>query len=256
MKHGQGEVWSSEGNVVQSWAAKKVLQKGRCRDMTNEEKPIAAIETKYNGYKFRSRLEARWAVFFDAAGIEYEYEPEGFELDDGTRYLPDFYLPEFRIYVEIKRKGLSGEELETALEKCEKLFWACPCFVGLFMGDPLDNKMFLYCCTNTSGGGGYDWHRCEFISQCEADITLAVEMECDYSPIMNCEFGDFPEWGYCEYPNGYRYSDGTYLYPLDYEYDSCEAVMPTFEINDNYDFSSEKQKARQVRFEHGESPKL
>lgn len=24
---------------------------------------ITAIETVYNGYKFRSRLEARWAVF-------------------------------------------------------------------------------------------------------------------------------------------------------------------------------------------------
>ena len=37
---------------------------------------IKPIETVYNGYRFRSRLEARWAVFFDAAGIEYEYEPE------------------------------------------------------------------------------------------------------------------------------------------------------------------------------------
>lgn len=53
-----------------------------------------AIETVYNGYRFRSRLEARWAVFFDACGIKYQYEPEGFELDDGTYYLPDFYLPD------------------------------------------------------------------------------------------------------------------------------------------------------------------
>ena len=55
---------------------------------------LQAIETVYNGYKFRSRAEARWAVFFDAAGIEYQYEPEGFKLSDGTLYLPDFYLPE------------------------------------------------------------------------------------------------------------------------------------------------------------------
>ena len=32
---------------------------------------IKAIDTVYNGYKFRSRLEARWAVFFDEIGIEY-----------------------------------------------------------------------------------------------------------------------------------------------------------------------------------------
>ena len=51
---------------------------------------IKPIETIYNGYKFRSRLEARWAVFFDSLGVEYEYEPEGFELPSGKRYLPDF----------------------------------------------------------------------------------------------------------------------------------------------------------------------
>jgi hypothetical protein len=63
---------------------------------------IKPIETVYNGYRFRSRLEARWAVFFDALGIKYEYEPEGFELDDGYHYLPDFYLPAMETYVEIK----------------------------------------------------------------------------------------------------------------------------------------------------------
>ena len=69
---------------------------------------IKAIETEYNGYRFRSRLEARWAVFFDAAGIKYQYEPEGFEVSnfyqDGKvyRYLPDFYLPQFKCYAEVK----------------------------------------------------------------------------------------------------------------------------------------------------------
>jgi hypothetical protein len=48
---------------------------------------IAKFTTKYryNGYRFRSRLEARWAVFFDELGVAYRYEPEGFELG-GTRY--------------------------------------------------------------------------------------------------------------------------------------------------------------------------
>jgi hypothetical protein len=53
---------------------------------------IKAIETKYNGYRFRSRTEARWAVLFDALGVKYEYEPEGFELPGGGRYLPDFFI--------------------------------------------------------------------------------------------------------------------------------------------------------------------
>lgn len=50
---------------------------------------MKAIETTYTGYRFRSRLEARWAVFFDAMGMKWEYEPEGFNLD-GVYYLPDF----------------------------------------------------------------------------------------------------------------------------------------------------------------------
>lgn len=53
---------------------------------------LKAIQTEYNGYLFRSRLEARWAVFFDCCGVEYEYEPEGYILENGLRYLPDFLL--------------------------------------------------------------------------------------------------------------------------------------------------------------------
>jgi hypothetical protein len=53
---------------------------------------IKAIETQYKGYRFRSRLEARWAVFFDACGYNWEYEPEGFDLGNGVYYLPDFKI--------------------------------------------------------------------------------------------------------------------------------------------------------------------
>lgn len=35
---------------------------------------IKPIQTRYKGYHFRSRLEARWAVFFDALGIAWKYE--------------------------------------------------------------------------------------------------------------------------------------------------------------------------------------
>lgn len=51
---------------------------------------IKPIETRFTGYRFRSRLEARWAVFFETLGLQWEYEPEGFELSDGRWYLPDF----------------------------------------------------------------------------------------------------------------------------------------------------------------------
>jgi hypothetical protein len=71
---------------------------------------IAAIETTYRGMTFRSRLEARWAVFFSTLGLQYQYEPERFSLpqiteqqvDDAAEidveptdilYTPDFLLP-------------------------------------------------------------------------------------------------------------------------------------------------------------------
>lgn len=81
---------------------------------------MKAIETEYNGYKFRSRLEARWAVFFDALGIEYEYENEGYDLD-GVGYLPDFWLPRLDLWVEIKGERLvAGGKDEEKIKRLVK----------------------------------------------------------------------------------------------------------------------------------------
>jgi len=63
---------------------------------------MKALETDYNGIKFRSRLEARWAVLFDALYLEYNYEPECFVLSDGSKYTPDFFIPKYNLYIEIK----------------------------------------------------------------------------------------------------------------------------------------------------------
>jgi len=76
---------------------------------------ITAIETVYKGYHYRSRLEARWAVFFDALNIPYEYEREGYDLGDAGRYLPDFWLPEQRYWIEVKGQEPTQEERLKAL---------------------------------------------------------------------------------------------------------------------------------------------
>jgi hypothetical protein len=62
---------------------------------------IAAIPTQYNGVSFRSRAEARWAMFFDLIGVAWMYEAEGYDLD-GLKYLPDFWLPEQDCFWEVK----------------------------------------------------------------------------------------------------------------------------------------------------------
>lgn len=63
---------------------------------------IKPIQTRYKGYHFRSRLEARWAVFFDALGVKWEYEKEGYDLGEAGYYLPDFWLPELETWIEVK----------------------------------------------------------------------------------------------------------------------------------------------------------
>lgn len=66
--------------------------------------PLNAIETTYAGHLFRSRLEARWAVFFDAFGVEWEYEPQGYVVGCWRErpYLPDFHLPAIDLWAEVK----------------------------------------------------------------------------------------------------------------------------------------------------------
>lgn len=79
---------------------------------------IKAIETHYAGYRFRSRLEARWAVFFDVAGVKWRYEHEGYETSAGW-YLPDFqvdptHLDETigELFFEVKGAELRQDEAE------------------------------------------------------------------------------------------------------------------------------------------------
>lgn len=55
--------------------------------MTIDYSRIKAHPTMYNGIRFRSRLEATWAAFFDALGWRWEYEP--FDLKG---WVPDFLI--------------------------------------------------------------------------------------------------------------------------------------------------------------------
>jgi len=101
---------------------------------------MKVIQTSYSGYLFRSRLEARWAVFFDSLNINWEYEKEGFEFKNGRRYLPDFWLLDVYarnnqwqgIWMEIK--GVNPTEIEEY--KCHLLEEATAQPVFLAVGIP------------------------------------------------------------------------------------------------------------------------
>tara|TARA_R100000808_G_scaffold24931_1_gene59503 strand:+ start:29211 stop:29804 length:594 start_codon:yes stop_codon:yes gene_type:complete len=85
---------------------------------------IKAIQTRHGDCFFRSRLEARWSIFLTESEIEWEYEPEGFELNkewygacpEGVPpgpycYLPDFWLPQVSMWAEVKRGWPTPKEL-------------------------------------------------------------------------------------------------------------------------------------------------
>jgi len=89
------------------------------------------IPTRWNGVLYRSRTEARWAVFFDKLGAQAQYEAEGYPLATGW-YLPDFWLPDWHIFVEVK--GDTPEPHEQ--DKCAALAHHTRRPVLLVVGDP------------------------------------------------------------------------------------------------------------------------
>ena len=93
------------------------------------KKIIKPIPTEYKGILFRSRLEARWAVFFDELYLEWEYEVNGFDLD-GTWYLPDFWLPQVKMWAEVKPIKFSDEESRKCKLLAEQSGFECLELIG------------------------------------------------------------------------------------------------------------------------------
>lgn len=95
------------------------------------QEQIQSIPTHYNGCTFRSRLEAQWAVYFKNIGWNFQYEPQYFTIDASTKYLPDFYLPKFNLYIEIKPANFTATlvDLQKYRSTCAQT-----------------NSLFLVCC--------------------------------------------------------------------------------------------------------------
>ena len=62
---------------------------------------LKPIPTRHRGVLMRSKLEAKVAAAMDRVGIDWEYEAQGYDLD-GVWYLPDFWCPKIRTFVEVK----------------------------------------------------------------------------------------------------------------------------------------------------------
>lgn len=100
---------------------------------------IKAIETRYRGRLFRSRIEARWAVFFESLLLPWIYEPEGYPLPS-RNYLPDFELPRQKVLVEIKPGSFDG-----GVKHLSELAAETKMRVLLLRGDiPSERKQFAF----------------------------------------------------------------------------------------------------------------
>ena len=200
---------------------------------------LKAIQTEYKGYLFRSRLEARWVVFFDACGVDWEYEPEGYDLGDGLYYLPDFLLHGVTVNHGCFRKGcdiyveVKGRMNDADSEKIKRFYQMG--YKGEF--DIGVSKSAVLVVGNIPDGDNM------------MDILKHLHDEA---------YNDRKEW-----PNYYNFEtiDGDYFgaYPgLD-----KHGVFNLFGDDSSYIWSMNSsaterayRTARQARFEHGETPKV
>lgn len=101
-----------------------------------------AIPTTYANVRFRSRLEAKWAAFFDHMLWPWEYEP--IDLDG---YIPDFVLP-FEpgpLLVEVK-PAFKMQDMTMAESKIDVSGWEHEAIVvgaRLFSGEEMGEGVCL-----------------------------------------------------------------------------------------------------------------
>lgn len=208
---------------------------------------IKPIETLYHGYRFRSRLEARWAVFFDSLGVKYEYEPEGFQLPDGSMYLPDFRVmchaqrgdgcEPFPLYIEVK--GVMDEASAKKIKAFSYYGW--------------DGLLFYYADSfpdNPSKSG----RKPLLIVSDIPNIEYADDV-CDSRAM-----GSYDCLGFDLYPHNYETVDGDHFgaYPCAWEgkFGLCGDEGGYLGWGDNIHTAYAYIAARRARFEHGENPQL
>lgn len=216
-----------------------------------------AIETHYGGYLFRSRLEARWAVFFDALGIEWQYEIQGFELSTGEMYLPDFHLPTFNagLWCEVK---YWGGDFSKALQFCKdshERIWLCE-------GKPSHAIYFILawdqwekCLHNLAPWDSDCPHSPDCIKECDAKKKMqGVIMECGIPNLFAASNENRMYVQPCEFNCSTEYSAGC-LNHTPYVSTSQPILVEESKWVSHQDWGNVHQAilaARQARFEHGQ----
>jgi len=84
---------------------------------------IKAIPTTYRNIEYRSKLEANWAEWLYNHGFNTQYEKRKFKLERNIWYLPDFYIPETKTFIEVKG---NLERLHKPFQLVQELKRECP----------------------------------------------------------------------------------------------------------------------------------
>jgi hypothetical protein len=136
---------------------------------------ITAIETTYAGVNFRSRLEARWAAFFDLVGWHWDYEPL-----DLRGWIPDFMIKGYRpILVEVKPffdhgddvVAITQRKIESAYDgPMEVLLLGATLGWGTCLSEPAIGLLgcrygLWFCATNDGVDPHWEWENAA--SQCD-----------------------------------------------------------------------------------------
>jgi hypothetical protein len=107
---------------------------------------IAPKPMNYGGILFRSTLEAKWAMLFDFIGIQFRYEPKRFKTEAGY-YLPDFWLPEMDLWLELKPStdlGPSFDETRKAQSVADQERRPCIIVCGFPTSEEGSNKAIIF----------------------------------------------------------------------------------------------------------------
>ena len=204
---------------------------------------IQAIETKYKGYRFRSRLEARWAVAFDTLGVEWRYEPEGFQLPSGKWYLPDFRVTTKsgnKAWVEIKGNARFSSHYR---------------YIDSFEGDEKTKEFARY----VTRKGGLFLLLCDIPEPQTEEITPWGKDMFSYDPVHD-------SWSnicFCIAEFAYGLYDIHVIDSLDFDSRSEELYIMNGQKEECpnglkyrlYWPTEAYEKARSARFEHGETPR-
>lgn len=195
---------------------------------------LTPIETTYANYRFRSRLEARWAVFFDRLGIPWEYEIEGFDLSGVPQqqmpllgkanwYLPDFWLPTQGSWVEVK----PDQPTPVESERVQRLAIAAKREVVIVVGQP-----WVVAEGGSFESGGYDGKNSGY-------LYFADGQGCDSSYLLTaCPFCGRVDWCF----DGWAGRLG------------CKCPNEKKGVGDFARVQRAYLAARKARFEHGQTP--